>query len=166
MQLSILVMIAGAIIAGTTDLTFSLPGYIWVAICAVSTAAYLLLIKYLKDETGETSHALPMRFLDIGGSKHQHGPLGRMPLCILLSLCLTSWAEGRTKFQGVHAQAAQGLLTLSMPFWHIWQFLSLAAGEEDLRQLLVCRAQPECAALLQQSSCAPDHAPVPRLCNR
>ncbi len=54
-QMSILVMIAGAIIAGTTDLTFSLPGYIWVAICAVSTAAYLLLIKYLKDESGEPS---------------------------------------------------------------------------------------------------------------
>ena len=51
-QLAILVMIAGAIIAGITDLTFSLPGYIWVAICAVSTAAYLLLIKYLKDESG------------------------------------------------------------------------------------------------------------------
>ncbi|KAK9853136.1 hypothetical protein WJX84_005985 [Apatococcus fuscideae] len=56
--LSILVMIAGAIIAGITDLTFSLPGYIWVAICAVSTAAYLLLIKYLKDESGLSQNAL------------------------------------------------------------------------------------------------------------
>ncbi len=49
-----MVMVTGALIAGATDLTFSLPGYIWVAICAVSTAVYLLLIRLLKDKTGET----------------------------------------------------------------------------------------------------------------
>ena len=45
-------MVTGAVIAGATDLTFNLPGYIWVAICAVSTAIYLLLIRLLKDKTG------------------------------------------------------------------------------------------------------------------
>lgn len=45
-------MVSGAIIAGATDLSYSLPGYIWVAICAVSTAAYLLLIRKLSDKTG------------------------------------------------------------------------------------------------------------------
>lgn len=45
-------MVTGAVIAGATDLTFNLPGYIWVAICAVSTAVYLLLIRLLKDKTG------------------------------------------------------------------------------------------------------------------
>lgn len=45
-------MVAGAVVAGATDLTYSLPGYIWVSICAVSTAAYLLLIRKLSDRTG------------------------------------------------------------------------------------------------------------------
>ena len=53
MQFSIMVMVIGAVIAGATDLTFSVPGYIWVAVCAVSTAVYLLLIRLLKDKTGE-----------------------------------------------------------------------------------------------------------------
>ena len=47
-------MVAGAIVAGATDLTYSLPGYVWVAICAVSTAVYLLLIRLLKDVTGQS----------------------------------------------------------------------------------------------------------------
>ncbi|CAK0763224.1 hypothetical protein CVIRNUC_003036 [Coccomyxa viridis] len=55
---SILVMVTGAVIAGATDLTFNLPGYIWVAICAVSTAVYLLLIRLLKDKTGLSQSAL------------------------------------------------------------------------------------------------------------
>lgn len=52
LQGAILIMLAGALIAGATDLTYSLPGYIWVTICAVSTAMYLLLIRALKDSTG------------------------------------------------------------------------------------------------------------------
>lgn len=56
-------MVSGAIIAGATDLSYSLPGYIWVAICAVSTAAYLLLIRKLSDKTGEEFN--PMSRLDI-----------------------------------------------------------------------------------------------------
>ncbi len=46
-------MVTGAVIAGATDLTYSLPGYVYVAICAVSTAVYLLLIRLLKDKTGD-----------------------------------------------------------------------------------------------------------------
>lgn len=45
-------MVGGAVVAGLTDLTFSGPGYAWVAVCVVSTAVYLLLIKKLKDVTG------------------------------------------------------------------------------------------------------------------
>ena len=52
-QTSIFVMVSGAVIAGATDLSYSLPGYIWVAICAVSTAVYLLLIRKLSDKTGK-----------------------------------------------------------------------------------------------------------------
>ena len=51
-QVAILLMVAGAVIAGLTDLTYSLPGYLWVSVCAVSTAVYLLLIRLLKDRTG------------------------------------------------------------------------------------------------------------------
>ncbi|DBA94567.1 TPA: hypothetical protein ACH3X1_002152 [Trebouxia sp. C0004] len=55
---SIVVMLTGAIIAGATDLTYSLPGYIWVSICAISTAMYLLLIRALKDSTGLSESSL------------------------------------------------------------------------------------------------------------
>ena len=58
LQGSIVVMLIGAIIAGATDLTYSLPGYIWVSVCAISTAMYLLLIRALKDSTGELPYAL------------------------------------------------------------------------------------------------------------
>lgn len=51
-QFSIVLMVTGAVIAGATDLTYSLPGYVYVAICAVSTAVYLVLIRVLKDRTG------------------------------------------------------------------------------------------------------------------
>ena len=56
-QVSIVVMVTGAAIAGLTDLSYSLPGYIWVSICAVSTAAYLLLIRKLSDKTGRQYHS-------------------------------------------------------------------------------------------------------------
>ena len=58
MQGAILIMMAGALIAGATDLTYSLPGYVWVTICAISTAMYLLLIRALKDSTGTVLYAL------------------------------------------------------------------------------------------------------------
>lgn len=45
-------MIAGAITAGATDLSYSLPGYVYVSICAVSTAVYLILIRFIKERTG------------------------------------------------------------------------------------------------------------------
>ena len=52
-----MLMLTGAIVAGATDLTYSLPGYIWVSICVVSTAMYLLLIRLLKDSTGTSVNA-------------------------------------------------------------------------------------------------------------
>eukprot|EP00884_Botryococcus_braunii_P004078 jgi/Botrbrau1/13671/Bobra.0378s0005.1 len=55
---AILIMLTGATIAGATDLSFSLPGYIFVTICVVSTAAYLLLIRSLKDKSGLSEHAM------------------------------------------------------------------------------------------------------------
>lgn len=57
LQGAIFIMLAGALIAGATDLTYSLPGYTWVTICAISTAMYLLLIRALKDSTGVILHA-------------------------------------------------------------------------------------------------------------
>lgn len=50
-QASIGLMIVGAILAGATDLSFSLPGYVYVTICAVSTAVYLILIRFIQDRT-------------------------------------------------------------------------------------------------------------------
>ena len=54
------VMVVGAVAAGATDLTFSAPGYAWVAVCVLSTAAYLILIRALKDRTGLNQNALLM----------------------------------------------------------------------------------------------------------
>ena len=65
-QAAILLMVAGAVIAGLTDLTYSLPGYLWVSVCAVSTAVYLLLIRLLKDRTGA-----PRRPARSGGLRRQ-----------------------------------------------------------------------------------------------
>ena len=50
---ALLLMVGGAIFAGLTDLTYNLKGYVWVSICVVSTAAYLLLIRKLQESTGE-----------------------------------------------------------------------------------------------------------------
>ena len=74
-------MLIGAIIAGATDLTYSLPGYVWVSICAISTAMYLLLIRALKDSTGELSNTicsvlLPFSFQVDGNALHAVCPSG------------------------------------------------------------------------------------------
>jgi drug/metabolite transporter (DMT)-like permease len=50
-QAALAVMMAGAAVVGSTDLKFSLPGYTWVLVCAISTAVYLLLIKSLNRDT-------------------------------------------------------------------------------------------------------------------
>ncbi|GBG93210.1 hypothetical protein CBR_g60598 [Chara braunii] len=49
---SIVTITAGAAIAGFTDLTFSLKGYLCVLVCVLTTAAYLILIRILKDKAG------------------------------------------------------------------------------------------------------------------
>lgn len=42
--LSVAVMLTGGLLAGATDLTMSVPGYMCVAICCLATALYLVLI--------------------------------------------------------------------------------------------------------------------------
>jgi len=75
LQGSIVVMLIGAIIAGAPDLTYSLPGYIWVSVCAISTAMYLLLIRALKDSTGELPYALCCcHFLSLQTAMHYMFP--------------------------------------------------------------------------------------------
>ncbi|KAK3243877.1 hypothetical protein CYMTET_46492 [Cymbomonas tetramitiformis] len=49
---ALLMMTAGAVIAGATDLTYNFLGYFYVSVCVVSTAAYLLLIRRLREQTG------------------------------------------------------------------------------------------------------------------
>ena len=52
-------MIVGAILAGATDLSYSLAGYVYVGICAVSTAVYLILIRLIQDRTGAACSLKP-----------------------------------------------------------------------------------------------------------
>ena len=50
--LSVALMMLGGLVAGATDLMFTLPGYLMVGVLVLSTAAYLLLIKLLRASTG------------------------------------------------------------------------------------------------------------------
>lgn len=50
--LSILIMVMGGFIAGATDLSFSLTGYLLVAVCCFSTALYLVLIVRIGKRSG------------------------------------------------------------------------------------------------------------------
>lgn len=54
---ALVAMLVGAGVAGLTDVSFSAPGYAWVGVCVLSTAAYLLLIRRLKD-AGMSQHTL------------------------------------------------------------------------------------------------------------
>ncbi|KAK2078341.1 hypothetical protein QBZ16_003181 [Prototheca wickerhamii] len=56
-MVALMAMIGGAVVAGLSDVTYSGLGYFWVSICVLSTAAYLLLIRKLKD-TGMNQHTL------------------------------------------------------------------------------------------------------------
>jgi len=53
-------MLIGALLASATDLTFSLPGYLWAGCCVVCTAAYLVLIRATGDTTGLGPFALQL----------------------------------------------------------------------------------------------------------
>ena len=77
-------MLAGALIAGATDLTYSLPGYIWVTICAVSTAMYLLLIRALKDSTGSVARQMAMLL----------SQTGTLPVYLILSVSFPAHIAG------------------------------------------------------------------------
>ena len=55
---AILVMVAGAALAGATDLSFNAAGYAWVSVCILSTAAFLILIRMLGNELKLNQHAL------------------------------------------------------------------------------------------------------------
>ena len=92
LQGSIVVMLIGAVVAGATDLTYSLPGYIWVSICAISTAMYLLLIRALKDSTGELtitlcSWLLPFFSCADCSALHAFGPSGLPQQLICSNSC-------------------------------------------------------------------------------
>ena len=42
---SFVVMIVGAVLAGSADLSFSLPGYLWMSVNCFATSSYILLMK-------------------------------------------------------------------------------------------------------------------------
>ena len=48
-------MITGAVMAGAKELSLNMLGCFWIMVCAVSTAAYLILIKVQREELGEYS---------------------------------------------------------------------------------------------------------------
>jgi len=55
---AVLVMVAGAVLAGATDLSFNATGYAWLSVCVFSTAAFLILIRTLGEELELNQHAL------------------------------------------------------------------------------------------------------------
>lgn len=52
-QAAIVTMVTGAVMAGAEEVRLNLLGCFWIAICAVSTAGYLILIKLQKESLGE-----------------------------------------------------------------------------------------------------------------
>lgn len=69
---AIIVMVAGAALAGLTDPMFSFPGYFWVGVNCFVTAAYLIYVVRIKRATGLETFglifynnliALPLQFL-------------------------------------------------------------------------------------------------------
>eukprot|EP01147_Barroeca_monosierra_P008636 gene8636-10296_t len=48
---SFLMMVAGSVLTGFTDLEFSLPGYVWMSLNCVSQAAYVLYARHAKAST-------------------------------------------------------------------------------------------------------------------
>ena len=68
-QGALVTMVAGAVVAGLSDLTYNRTGYIWTFICIFATAAYLIAIKWC------VSHQ-PSRPLIIDPiSRHNASPL-------------------------------------------------------------------------------------------
>uniref|UniRef100_A0A7S1SSC3 Sugar phosphate transporter domain-containing protein n=1 Tax=Tetraselmis chuii TaxID=63592 RepID=A0A7S1SSC3_9CHLO len=57
---ALLVMAAGAIVAGMSDMTYNSVGYFWTFVCIFSTAAYLTAIKWSKERSGVGEHDLLM----------------------------------------------------------------------------------------------------------
>lgn len=55
---ALFIMVVGAIVAGVSDLSFSLPGYCWMTVLIFSTAAYLLSIRTLNSGSGMNQETL------------------------------------------------------------------------------------------------------------
>jgi drug/metabolite transporter (DMT)-like permease len=64
--LSLLLMLSGAVMAGVADIAFSLPGYIWMALNCVCTAAYSAFLLLLRLQV--VQHVR----LSLSGRSHAH----------------------------------------------------------------------------------------------
>ena len=54
----LVVILGGAVLMGIGDIKFDIVAYITCFICNLSTAAYLVCVKWHRDQTGETANAV------------------------------------------------------------------------------------------------------------
>lgn len=110
---AISVMVSGGILAGLTDLTMSVPGYVFVAICCVATAMYLIMIV----RVGSASK------LDTFGLLYYNNLLS-LPLMLGYLLLCTS------EVRGVLAYPRLGDL-------QFWAFLLVSASQATLLNIAI-----------------------------
>lgn len=110
---AISVMCSGGLIAGATDLTFSLPGYVFVSICCVATALYLVLIVRVGASTK----------LDTFGLLYYNNVLS-LPLMAAYILCFTSELQDVVSFPRLHEP-------------RFWAFLLFSASQATVLNLAI-----------------------------
>jgi solute carrier family 35 len=110
---AISVMVSGGVLAGFTDLTMSIPGYVFVAICCFATAMYLILIVRVGAASG----------LDTFGLLYYNNVLS-VPLMLgYLVFCTT-------ELQGVVSYPRLGEL-------QFWAFLLVSASQATLLNIAI-----------------------------
>jgi solute carrier family 35 len=110
---AITVMVSGGLIAGLTDLTMSVPGYVFVAICCVATAMYLILIVRVGAASG----------LDTFGLLYYNNVLSLPLMLAYIVLCTTEIA-------GVAAYPR-----LAEP--QFWAFLLVSASQATVLNIAI-----------------------------
>jgi len=100
--LAVSVMLFGGLLAGFTDLTMSVPGYICVALCCVATALYLVMIVRVTNTTKLNTFGLLF-----------YNNVLSLPLMVVFLAVFTDELGAVRNFPDLHNPAFLGFLLLS-----------------------------------------------------
>lgn len=111
--ISIIIMVAGGFVAGVTDLSYSLQGYILVCVCCISTALYLILIAKLgKNASLDTFSLL------------YYNNILSFPIMLLYLVVFTNELSGIRNYENLY----------SLKFW---AFLLFSAAQATLLNIAI-----------------------------